>query len=234
MRNKIIGGFQMKTDSPFVITISRQLGCGGSYIGKHLARILNIDYVNREILKKAAKELSVVEKELESRDEKLLTFWQSFFHISQYYQEYHLPPVMNFPFDRELFETEEKIIKQIASEHSAVIMGRCGFHILEDHPCHISIFLHADKPFRCERIMKSYQLSEEKALEMIVRSDKEKSHYISTFTGKTWTDARHFNLCVNTGITGIKNSIMLIIDFLKCNNIEFDQSEVDFQLNLLQ
>ena len=205
----------MKQTTPFVITISRQLGSGGAYIGQQLAKKLNIDYVDREILSKAAKQLAVVEEDLESRDEKLLSFWSSFFHINGYAEDYHLPPQMNFPFDREIFDAEADVIEQIARERSAVIMGRCGFHILREYSNRVSLFLHADISFRSKRVQELYKLSEKAALEMITKNDKERVNYIETFTGKKWTDAKHFDLTLNTGKIGLDKSTELILSYLK-------------------
>jgi len=205
----------MKQTTPFVITISRQLGSGGAYIGQQLAKKLNIDYVDREILSKAAKQLAVVEEDLESRDEKLLSFWSSFFHINGYAEDYHLPPQMNFPFDREIFDAEADVIEQIARERSAVIMGRCGFHILREYSNRVSLFLHADISFRSKRVQELYKLSEKAALEMITKNDKERVNYIETFTGKKWTDAKHFDLTLDTGKIGLDKSTELILSYLK-------------------
>jgi len=205
----------MKQTTPFVITISRQLGSGGAYIGQQLAKKLNIDYVDREILSKAAKQLAVVEADLESRDEKLLSFWSSFFHINGYAEDYHLPPQMNFPFDREIFDAEADVIEQIARERSAVIMGRCGFHILREYSNRVSLFLHADISFRSKRVQELYKLSEKAALEMITKNDKERVNYIETFTGKKWTDAKHFDLTLDTGKIGLDKSTELILSYLK-------------------
>jgi len=205
----------MKQTTPFVITISRQLGSGGAYIGQQLAKKLNIDYVDREILSKAAKQLAVVEEDLESRDEKLLSFWSSFFHINGYAEDYHLPPQMNFPFDREIFDAEADVIDQIARERSAVIMGRCGFHILREYSNRVSLFLHADISFRSKRVQELYKLSEKAALEMITKNDKERVNYIETFTGKKWTDAKHFDLTLDTGKIGLDKSTELILSYLK-------------------
>ena len=66
----------MKNTSPFVITISRQLGCGGAYVGQQLAKHLDVFYADREIISQAAKQFSVLEEDLKSRDEKILSFWQ--------------------------------------------------------------------------------------------------------------------------------------------------------------
>jgi len=205
----------MKLITPFVISISRQLGSGGAYIGQQLAKKLNIDYVDREILSLAAKQLAVMEEDLESRDEKLLSFWKSFFHMNTFATEYHVPPQMNFPFDREIYDTESEIIKHIARERSAVIIGRGGFHILWEYSSHISLFLHAGIPFRSKRVQELYNIPEKAALEMIVQSDRERGDYIFTFTGKKWTDAGHFDLSFDTGKIGLDKSVELILSYLE-------------------
>jgi len=203
----------MKQTTPFVITISRQLGSGGAYIGKQLAKKLNIDYIDHEILGRAAKQLAVLEEDLESRDEKLLSFWSSFIHINGFSAEYHIPPQMNFPFDREIFDAEADVIERIAKERSSVIIGRCGFHILREHPNRISVFLHADVPFRSKRIQELFKVTEKSALEMITQNDRDRAQYIETFTGKRWNDASQFDLTINTGKTGIENSVALILKY---------------------
>lgn len=200
---------------PFVITISRQLGSGGAYIGQQLAKNLNIYYADREILSKAAKELRVLGEDLESRDEKLLSFWGSFLHINGFATEYHVPPQMNFPFDREIYDAEANAIERIAREGSAVIMGRCGFHVLREYPNRISLFLHADVAFRRKRVQELYNVSEKTALEMIEKSDRDRAHYIETFTGKKWTDAKHFDMTLDTGKIGLDKSTELILSYLK-------------------
>lgn len=209
----------MKQTTPFVITISRQLGSGGAYIGQQLAKKLNIYYADREILSKAAKQLAVLEEELESRDEKLLTFWQSFLHIEGFSMDVHVPPKMNFPFDREIFEAEKEIINRIANEGSAVIIGRCGFHILRENPNRISLFLHADISFRSKRISELYHVPEKTAMEMITQSDKDRAQYIDTFTGKRWTDARQFDLSLDTGRIGVDNSVALILNYIESQRV---------------
>ena len=55
---------------PTVITISRQLGSGGAYLGQQLVEQLGILYLDREIVIQAAKQLRVLEEDLKPRDEK--------------------------------------------------------------------------------------------------------------------------------------------------------------------
>ncbi|MGO9137874.1 MAG: AAA family ATPase [Syntrophales bacterium] len=203
----------MKLTSPFVITISRQLGSGGAYVGQKLAKNLNIFYADRDIICQAAKQLSVLEEDLESHDEKTLSFWQSFIRSFIIAPDVYIPPQIIPPSDSELFNVEAKIIEGIAKERSAVIIGRCGSYVLREHPNHVSIFLHGEITFRKGRIQKLYNVSEEVAGEMIAQNDKERAHYIHTFTGKEWTDARQYDLAIDTSKIDVDKTVEFILKY---------------------
>ena len=206
----------MKLKSPFVITISRQLGSGGAYIGQQLAKNLNVFYADREIISRAAKTFSVLEEDLESREEKKGSFWQSFLQSYGFgFPDAYVPPQVILPTDSVLFKVETEIIEHIAKERSAVIIGRCGSHIFQKHPNHVSLFLHADTEFRIQRVQKLFNCSAEIAREMIIQSDKERSLYFQTFTGKELMDARQYDLSLNTGKIGLDQSLSFIMKYLE-------------------
>ena len=212
----------MKNTSPLAITISRQLGCGGAYVGQQLAKNLKIFYADREIISQAAKQLSVLKEELESRDEKVLSFWQSYFESLAFitsstapHEHEHMPHQIFPPTDRELFKTESEVIGRIAKERSAVIIGRCGSYILREHPNHVSIFLHGAITFRKNRIQKLYAVSEEVAEKMIVQSDKERALYHRTVTGQEWADARRYDISIDTSKIDVEKSGELILKYVE-------------------
>jgi len=205
----------MNRTSLFIITISRQLGSGGAYIGQMLAKDLNIFYADREIINQAAKQFSVLEEDLQYREEKTISFWESFFQSFTYASQIYIPPQIMGPTDRELFDVETEIIKRIANVRSAVIIGRCSTNIFCHHPNHVSIFLHANTAFRKSRIQKLYNVTEEVAGRMIIQSDKERALYYQTFTGKEWTDARQYDLVIDTSKIGLDKSEALIIKYLE-------------------
>ena len=204
-------------EKSFVITISRQLGSGGAYIGQQLANNLNVFFADHAIISEAAKQLSILEENIEKRDEKILSFWQSLRKTTPQTQGLYIVPISPIleVTDEELFAVESEIIKHIADEGSAVIIGRNGFDVLGNHPNHLSIFMHADAEFRNERIQKLHSTSHENAEEMIEKSDKARATYCKTFTGKEWADARNYDLTIDTGKLGIENSVELILNYLK-------------------
>jgi Cytidylate kinase len=216
---KLLKERNMEQKSLFVITISRQLGSGGAYIGQQLAKNLDIFYADREIISEASKKLRVVEKELETREEKAL-FWRSLFESYVENTENYLPTQIVAPIDRELYEAETEIIQHIANERSAVIIGRCGHYILRRHPNHVSIFLHAGIDFRKSRVQAFFNVSEEEAMKMIVLNDKERGRYNHKYTGKDWTDVNQYNLSVDTSKIGVDKTVAVIMKYLELKGIK--------------
>ncbi|MDD4092419.1 MAG: cytidylate kinase-like family protein [Smithellaceae bacterium] len=204
----------MKNASSLVITISRQLGSGGACIGQQLAKRLDIFYADREIIDRAAQHFSVLEKDLASRDEKKLSFWQSFIRTYAAAPDTYVKPQTLPPSDHELFQTESEIILRIAGERSAVIIGRCGAYVLRNHSNCVSVFLHADRAFRKNRVMKLYNETEEAAEKIIARSDKERALYHHAATGQEWADARRYHLSLATDKIGVDRCVECILNYL--------------------
>ena len=205
----------MKNASPFVVTVSRELGCGGAYVGQQLARRLNIFYADREIIDEAARRFSVLEEDLKFREEKKLSFWQSFIRSYATTPDAYVPPRILPPSDRELFQAESDIILRIAGERPAVIIGRCGDYILRDHSNHVSVFLHAGAAFRRGRIERLYGVTPEEAEKMIVRSDRERTLYHRTATGLEWTDVRRYDIGLSTSKTGVDRTVDILLNYIR-------------------
>ncbi len=206
----------MEKTKSFVISISRQLGSGGAYIGQQLAKNLNMFFADREIITKAAKQLSTLEENLEQREEKMLSFWHSFIKASpQNHGVFMAPvtPILEFT-DNEMFTVESEILKRIAAEGPAVLIGRCGFEVFRNYPNHVSVFMHANNEFRNERIQKLYNLSHENASKMIDKSDKERAAYCKAFTGKDWADARNYDISIDSSKLGVDASVAFLLNYL--------------------
>ena len=203
--------------SPYVITISRQFGCGGSFIGKILSSQLNILYMDREILAKVAEKLDTEVENIESRDEKSQNslFWIPIMNTSYGEFELYTPPQINIPSDYTIYNAEAEIIKKTVAEKSAIIIGRGGFHILKDHPRHLSVFLFADIEYRQKRVEEIYKLSPKEALKLIEETDKTRERYIKSLIDLDMKDARNYNISLDTGILGLECTKKVILECVK-------------------
>lgn len=194
----------------FAVTISHQLGSGGAYIGEKLAQRLGIPFFDREILQNVARQLDLMEEEVENREERLSTYWENFTRSMVWADpamSVELPRVP--PSDRELFEVECDTIRQIAKRTSAVFLGRCGWDILKNHPHHVSILLTANIAERVKRLHELYGLTDQQAQDMIRNNDREREEYNRKFTKKYWLDARYYDLCMNTSVLGWDGAVEL-------------------------
>ena len=206
----------MKATQPLIITISRQLGAGGAYIGQQLAKKLHIHYADHEIIRKAAEKLSVKEEDIKKRDEKTQSIWDTMLFSSGYAPEFYVPININFaPTDAEMYEVETNIIRKLSENLDAVIIGRGGFHILKDRANTLRVFLHASKKYRVGRVMTELNLSEKDAKRTIEDSDRDRGKYINTFTGAVWNDARNFDMSLNTEKIGLDKSVEVIVAMVK-------------------
>ena len=207
----------MNQNAPLIVTISREFGSGGAYIGQQIAKKLNMYYADYEIVAKAAEYFSANIVDVASQEERVEPLWKSLWNFyGTAVPNVYVPTRRIFvPTSQELFNEQSEIIRKIAAEHSAVIIGRGGFYVLRDFPNKIDICLHADMEFRNRRIQGLYNISEEEANNMIKQTDKERALYISTFTGMDWNNSKNFDLTLNTGKLGINKSLELILEFIR-------------------
>jgi CMP/dCMP kinase len=169
---------------PFAITISRQLGSGGSYLGQRLATRLNIAYLDRGIVSEAAKKLRVSEDTIDLCDEKPSSLWQKLLKPLAYYSiGTYLPPSLDLLIDETVHSTQSEVIQRVAQDTAVIIIGRGGCYVLRQHQHHLSIFLHADITFRQQRIQKLYNVSEQQALKLIESTVKGRSRYLQAVNG---------------------------------------------------
>lgn len=204
----------MNREEQFVITISRQFGTGGHEIGAEMARRLGVKLLDKQILNEVAKRNHVVEEAMEKiearnplwRDD-FTNFYRNYMSKAEYDGQEHDQT------SRDLFKAQCDAIKKIANEESCVIVGRCGFHIFENHSNALKIFIHSTEDCRKRRIAEKYGLDLRDAAAMVVDNDYSRELYTKTFTGKDWTDARNYDISIDVRKFGINGAV----DFLmKC------------------
>jgi len=206
----------MNREEQFVITISRQFGTGGHEIGAELARRLGVKLLDKQILNEVAKRVRVVEEAVE-KIEARNPLWRDDF--TDFYRNYmsraEYSGLEHDKTSHELFEAQAEAIRQIAEDESCVIVGRCGFHIFENHPNALKIFVHSSEECRKRRIADKYGLDLRDAAAMVVDNDYSRELYTKTFTGKDWTDARNYDISLDVRTFGVNGAVDFIMNCIE-------------------
>ena len=202
-------------DKKCVITIARQYGSGGRTIGKMLAQELGIHYYDRELLKQASDESGINEALFAQADEKLKN--TSLFRIAKnvYGGELIPPDSDDFTSTDNLFNYQAKIIREMAQEESCVIIGRCADYVLKEYDNVLSVFIHAPKDFCMEKAGEVLNLTGRELERYIAKTDKYRAEYYKYHTGREWTDARNYDLCLNSSKLGYERCVQEIIAYMK-------------------
>lgn len=206
-------------EKKWVITINRQLGSGGSFIGQRLARQFGLAYMDREIVLQAAKSLDVNQEDIARKDEKLDTFWESLITASATAGLAYTPPGFSLINDAKLYETEARIIQKIAAERSAVIIGRGGVYALKDHPRKISLFIYASEDFRAKRISRMFGLTMDESFRKIEEIDAKRSEYHKRVCKTPWMDLSQYHLSIRSDSPGLDATEKIIADYIKAANL---------------
>ena len=212
----------MKENKFNIITISRQMGSGGTYIGFLVAKELGFKYLDREILQQAANKLGIEPGMLERYDGRSASLMENIvqsFCLSTPEMP-TLPPLRKPVYSKDLFVLESKIMKEVADQCSAVIVGRGGFYILKDRPDTIHIFIHAPLDYRIEMIMKEQKIADREGSEkMIEESDHERTKFIRDMVSTDWCDARNYHLCIDSSIVGFPNCVKMITQLVSIKKV---------------
>ena len=208
----------MTTPLPIQITVSRQLGSGGSELGQRLACRLGFAFLDRQILQQAARELGMNETELAHREERIQNFWvRTMEAFSTGCFEYAISaPPPRVVTDDALIKAEQRALLRLAAEGSCVIVGRCGFHLLAGRARLLKVFVHASQPFRIARMMKFYgAATKTEAAEMIDSTDRDRERYIERYAGVSWYDARNYHLSLDMSLLGFDMAEEIVVSLAK-------------------
>lgn len=199
-----------------IITIGRQYGSGGRELGTIIAKKLGIDFVDEELVTMAAEKNNVHKDILKAVDEKATKSFLYALVTGSDFHFVHSPMQYEMPLNDKLFITQSEIIKNLASEKSCVIVGRCADYVLREckENC-INIFAYTDMESKIKRIMRIHDLTYEKAKERIQKVEKSRKAYYNYYTNNDWGKASNYDICVNTGLLGLEKTADLICDVVK-------------------
>lgn len=197
-----------------IVTISRQYGSAGREIGALLAEKYGIKYYDKELLNRVAKESGFCEEIIEHQDERPTSSFLYNLVMDTYSFGYNASHFVDMPISQKIFLAQFDTIKKIASEGPCVIVGRCADYALADRDDCINLFIYANEEDKIKHVMKSQNVSEKEAKEMIVKKDKQRQSYYNYYSSKKWGHADTYDLCINSSVLGLEGSVNLIQQFI--------------------
>ncbi len=197
-------------DKQIVVTLSREYGSGGRYIGRLIADKLGIKFYDKDFIVEVAKETGLSEEYIENQEQKrgILAGLNNGYYVGLDNSD-------------ELFIKEAELIKKVANKESCVIIGRCADFILQGKENVIKVFVYSDKENKIKRATEIYGLNKTKAEKEIKRIDKLRANHYKHYTEKDWNNHSNYDICINSDTLGVEKSAELICNIVKekCNTI---------------
>ncbi len=182
-----------------VVTISRQSGCSARRLTRKLVEELNQrakkkedskdwDYINKELLEKAARELDVKPSEIA--------------YVFKYQERNALGDIFAsyankyYKSERKIRKTIADVIKSIAAEGNIIVIGRAGVVLTKDIMQSLHISLEAPLEWRSLMISERYNLSFSDAKKSVIEMDKKRERFRESFEGRN-TDYTWFDVTFN-------------------------------------
>lgn len=175
-----------------VITISREYGSGGHYVGELLAKRMGINFYDKNLINLISKKSGLSKEYVEANNQKLASF--------KYIDNN----------DDRIFIAEEKVIKDLAMKESCVIVGRCADYILKDNKDTIKVFLYSSSQDKVKRAVKYYNLEEDKALKEINKINNERAKHYKYYTNRDWYDFANYDIALNVDYLGVEKTAELL------------------------
>ncbi len=184
-------------------------------IGYMVADKLGIKLYDKEMLQRAAQDSGICEELFESHDEKPSNSFLYSLVMDTYSMGYSGSTYNDMPINHKIFLAQFDAIKKIANEGPCILVGRCADYALEGYPNLLSVFIHADLDARIKRIAKKYDLTDAKAKDLIIKTNKKRASYYNYYTDKRWGDADSYDVCLDSSVLGLEGTAEAIIKLIE-------------------
>lgn len=197
-----------------VITISRQYGSGGRFVGRLVAEELGIPFYDKEIIDMAAEDSGFAQEFITENEEKMRGLSTVSFTSSPWGGNL----VNSFEnIESRIYALEANAIEKIARQGTCVIVGRCADYVLKDKVRCLRVFIHADMPSRVDRVINVFKRADDrkKAERLIKENDRMRARHYRYYTDSEWGDCKGYHLALNTSELGVEGCAKIIVEAYK-------------------
>ena len=191
-----------------IITISREFGSGGRFIGEEVAKKIGIAYYDKNIINQIAEESGLSPDYIQESAE--LSPKKGLFAYALAGRD-----ITGRSVEDMVYETQRKVILELADKEPCVIIGRNADYILKDRDDALNVFIHGDMPEKIQRISQLYRVTEQEAVKMMADTDKRRMTNYNFYTDQKWGKASNYTLCLNSSQLGYDRCEAIIIECVK-------------------
>lgn len=191
-----------------IITISREFGSGGRFIGEEVAKKLGIAYYDKNIIGQIAEKSGLSPEYIQENAE--LSPKKGLFAYA-----FSGRDITGKSVEDMVYETQRNIILELAEKEPCVIIGRNADYILKDRDDVLNVFIHGDMSEKIKRITGLYNVKEKEAVKMMADTDKRRRTNYNFYTDQNWGKASNYTLCLNSSQLGYDRCEMIIMECAK-------------------
>ncbi|NSE04217.1 cytidylate kinase-like family protein [Blautia wexlerae] len=191
-----------------IITISREFGSGGRFIGEEVAKKLGIAYYDKNIIGQIAEKSGLSPEYIQENAE--LSPKKGLFAYA-----FSGRDITGKSVEDMVYEAQRNIILELAEKEPCVIIGRNADYILKDRDDVLNVFIHGDMPEKIQRITSLYNVEEKEAVKMMADTDKRRRTNYNFYTDQNWGKASNYTLCLNSSQLGYDRCEMIIMECAK-------------------
>ena len=191
-----------------IITISREFGSGGRFIGEEVAKKLGIAYYDKNIIGQIAEKSGLSPEYIQENAE--LSPKKGLFAYA-----FSGRDITGKSVEDMVYEAQRNIILELAEKEPCVIIGRNADYILKDREDVLNVFIHGDMPEKIKRITGLYNVKEKEVVKMMADTDKRRRTNYNFYTDQNWGKASNYTLCLNSSQLGYDRCEMIIMECVK-------------------
>lgn len=178
-----------------IITINREFGSGGRFIGEEVAKKLGIAYYDKEMIGQIAEQAGLSSEYVRENAE--LSPKKGWFAYA-----FSGRDITGKSVEDMVYEAQRKVIMEIAEKENCVIIGRNADFILKDRKDVLNVFIHGSIPEKVRRICSLYNVTEVDAIKMINDIDKRRRTNYNFYTEQKWGMAENYTMSLNSSVLG--------------------------------
>lgn len=198
-----------------VLTIEREYGSGAPSIAQKVAARLGWKLWDQGLTDEIARFMECDRREVERREEKRdplhYRLFKAFMRGS--FEGSLNTPKMHIADAEGIRKVTEQLVRKVAAEGDAVIVGRGSAYYLHDRPDAFHVFIYAPFEEKVRRLQQEGK-SQDEAMDLAENVDRDRSAFIKQTFGIEWPTRQFFQLMINSTI-GEEAVAQTVIDGLK-------------------